>query len=95
LEKLRAQQKQVDNVTKDALGKLNSISTSPNYKDLLGKLMLQALLQIDEYDVAVKCRTEDVDMTRSLFGSVIQQYKQMTGKDVKLSISPNHIKGFV
>jgi len=41
LEKLRAQQKQVDNVVKLAAAKLPEISASPAYKDLVPKLILQ------------------------------------------------------
>jgi len=50
---------------------------------------------MDEPEVAIKCRAEDVNLVRSSLSSVEEEYKKLTGKSVKLSISPEHITGYV
>lgn len=50
-------------------------------------------MQIDEDEVAVKCRAEDTDTVKSLLPEVAKQYKALLpAKTVKLSVSSEKIQ---
>ncbi|KAL6077606.1 V-type proton ATPase subunit E [Balamuthia mandrillaris] len=60
------------------------------YKQLLQKLILQALLRLMEPQVSLRCRKEDEDMVKGVMGAAVQEYKQKTGKTCELSIDTKH-----
>lgn len=75
LEKLRAQQKEVQNVFAAARSRLPSLTTGDNYADLMGKLMVQGFVAVDETDIVVRVRPEDVSVAQKALPGAIAEYK--------------------
>jgi len=83
---LKAREDAVNKVLHDAFKRLTSVSESPHYKDLLCELIVQAIVKLDEPQAFVLCREVDHTLVTSVIPKSCQEYKRLTGKDVKLSI---------
>lgn len=87
LKALKVREDHVRNVLDEARRQLlSSIKDSDRYRDILSKLMLQALYQILEGDVLVKAREVDGPVVSSLFPDVLIKYKEASGKDLQLKL---------
>lgn len=89
LEKLRAQQKEVQNVFAAARVRLPTLAQGAGYPELLGKLIMQGLVSLDEKDIVVRVRSEDVDLAQKTVPGIVEEYKQkwLTDKARKLSVT--------
>jgi V-type H+-transporting ATPase subunit E len=89
LEKLRAQQKEVQNVFAAARTRLPSLAAGEGYADLMSKLILQGLVSLDEADIVVRVRAEDVSLAQKVLPAAISEYKEkwLTDKSRKLSVN--------
>lgn len=97
LEKLRAQQKEVQNVFASARQRLPSLAQGGGYPELLGKLILQGLVSLDETDIVVRVRAEDVELAQKVLPGAIAEYKEkyLTDKNRKVQVSvdtQHHVK---
>lgn len=89
LEKLRAQQKEVQNVFAAARTRLPSLATGSGYSELLGKLILQGLVSLDESDIVIRVRPDDVQLAQQLLPNVLNEYKSqwLLDKSRKCNVS--------
>jgi V-type H+-transporting ATPase subunit E len=86
LRTLKAREDVVHKIIHDAHKRLVSVSQSPQYKDLLCDLVVQAAIKLNEPSANVLCRDVDQNLVSSVLGKASQTYKQLTGRDIKLSI---------
>ena len=57
--------------------KLSTIATTPQYPDLLKKLIIQGLIKIEEPIVAVQCRPEDKSKVEGVLKNAVAEYKKI------------------
>jgi len=74
----------------EAQQQLAKLGSSPQYPAILEKLILQALLRLNEPKVAIVGRKEDRTLIESLMNNVKQEYKEKTGSSVELKIDENN-----
>jgi len=83
---LRAREKGVQRVLEQASKQLEQLSKGGDYKDLLVKLILQALDKLqDEPEVSVQCREEDKDIAAEAV-DIASDTRQKAQKPVKLAL---------
>jgi len=87
---LRAREKGVQRVLELASKQLEQLSKGGDYKDLLVKLILQALDKLgDEQEVSVQCREEDKDIAAEAV-DIAKDHREKAGKPVKLTLDSKH-----
>jgi len=91
LRSLKAREDAVTRVIADAYRRLTTISSSPDYENLLVVLIVQALIKLEEPAASVLCREEDERLVKSDIPKAIQQYRELTARDVKLTLSTQRI----
>lgn len=94
LEKLRAQQKEVQNVFSSARTRLPTLTQGEAYTALLSKLILQGVVALEEGDIIVRVRAEDVALAQKVVPSVIAEYNEKWATDkskkVNATVDPQH-----
>jgi len=84
LEILRARERGVNRVLEQASKELEQLSKGSGYKDLLVKLILQALQKLgDETEVLVQCREEDREIAAEAV-DIARESREKAGAPVKL-----------
>ncbi|KAI4470274.1 atpase h+-transporting v1 subunit e1a-related [Holotrichia oblita] len=87
LKVLKVREDHVRNVLEEARKRLGEITlNSAKYKELLSTLILQALFQLFEAAVLIRCRSQDRGLVESTFPEVAAKYKDATGKDILLKV---------
>jgi len=83
---LKAREEAIQKVLEEAHKNLIKVCKSPQYKDLLKKLIVQGLIKIDEEKVTVVCRQEDLGLVESVLADAVNEYKQTSKKNVSVSV---------
>jgi len=87
---LRAREKGVQRVLEQASKQLEQLSKGGDYKDLLVKLILQALDKLgDEQEVTVQCREEDKEIAAEAV-DIAKEAREKASKPVKLTLDTKH-----
>lgn len=83
----------VRNVLDEARRRLGEVTRNPSeYKEVLQKLILQALYQAMEPSVTLRCRQADIGLINEVLPATVAEYKQQIGKDVNVHIdTDNHL----
>lgn len=83
----------VASVLEEARKRLGEITKNKaEYKQVLEKLILQALFQTMEQSVILRCRQADVDLIKEILPSVINYYKDIIGDDIEIAVDrDNHL----
>lgn len=78
---LKARGEHIRNLLDDARKNLLAVTSDrPRYKDLMAKLIEQALYRLLESDVAIKCRKEDLEVVKEVLDGAVQSYSQHSGQ---------------
>lgn len=80
-----------------ARARLPSLAQSESYGKLLGQLILQGMVALDETEVLVRVRAEDVELAQKILPGVVQEYKEKWLEDKQRSFrasvdTQHHIK---
>lgn len=87
LKVLKVREDHVRSVLEEARKRLGQVTKNESeYRDILIKLIVQALYQTIEPQVTLRCRQVDQDLVQSLLPEVYEQYKANIGKDIKVNI---------
>jgi len=87
LKVLKVREDHVRSVLDEARRRLGEVTKdSGKYKEVVLTLVVQALYQIMEPKVSVRCRQVDQSLVQGLLAEASEQYKQQTGKEVVLTI---------
>lgn len=62
-----------------------------DYKPILKALIVEAMLRLLEPQVIVKISQKDQKLAKSLVDTVVKEYKEKTGKEVKVTISDDFL----
>lgn len=89
LEKLRAQQKEVQNVFSVARTRLPTLTQGEAYAALLSKLILQGVVALEETDIIVRVRSDDIALAQKVAPTVLAEFteKWQTDKSRKVNIT--------
>ena len=79
------------NLVDEAGQKLAMVARGQNYPHLLQKLIVQGLIKIEENDVTIYCRGEDVATIKSILPAAIKEYVGLIEKEAGVKLSPNVI----
>jgi V-type H+-transporting ATPase subunit E len=88
LKVLKSREEAMNRTLTEAFKRLYKIANSPNYKNILVDLIVQALLKIDEPKVFVICREIDHSLAGSVVGEAKSKYEKIAGRTVELSVDP-------
>ncbi|XP_014097787.1 V-type proton ATPase subunit E [Bactrocera oleae] len=93
LKVLKVREDHVRNVLDEARRRLGEVTRNPSeYKEVLQKLILQALYQAMEPSVTLRCRQADIGLINEVLPATVAEYKQQIGKDVNVHIdTDNHL----
>ncbi|XP_069351202.1 V-type proton ATPase subunit E 2 [Eulemur rufifrons] len=87
LQVLRARDDLISELLHDAKMRLSQIVEDPDiYQELLDKLVLQALLQLLEPVMIVRCRPQDLLLVEAAVQKAIPEYMMASQKDVEVQI---------
>jgi len=87
LRQLKAREDHVTTVLDEGRKRLLEITkNTATYKNLVGLLISQGLLQLLETHVLIRCRQADITVVEDVLPSSVQKYKDATGKDVVLKV---------
>jgi len=86
LRSLKAREDAVGKIITDGYNSLATISQASGYKDLLFELIVQAAIKLNESTAQVVCRQVDMQLVESVLPKATQKYKELSGKDIKLTI---------
>jgi len=87
---LKAREEALDQIYHETVQRLNHISESADYKDLLKNLIVQGLMRLGEPVVSVSVREVDAKLAESVLNSAAELYHKKTNKTVSLSIDRSH-----
>jgi len=88
---LKAREDHVASLLEEAKRRLGDIvKDQGRYKKLLETLLSQALLQILETNVVVRCRQADVPLVEEVLPTCIHTVKEKTGKDTNIKIDQDN-----
>lgn len=73
---------------KEASSKCKVVSDGSNYPALLQKLIVQGLVKIEEMEVIVFCRKEDVATVKKVVPAAVKEYVDILHKESGIKLTP-------
>ena len=93
VQKMKYRDDLLNQLLKDATARAAVISAQPNYPSLLTRLIVQALIKIEETDVVIYCRQADLAMVTKVLpqavSDLVKLMKEKAGVDVKPNVTVN------
>uniref|UniRef100_A0A6G1SLF9 V-type proton ATPase subunit B n=1 Tax=Aceria tosichella TaxID=561515 RepID=A0A6G1SLF9_9ACAR len=87
---LKARGEHIRNILDEAKNNLVDVTKdTARYKELLAKLIEQALYRINETDVTVRCRKEDVELVKGVLDTALSGYSTHSGEKCKATVDEN------
>lgn len=91
LKVLKIREDHVASVLEDARRRLGEVTKNPSeYKQVLQKLILQALYQTMEKSVILRCRQVDVGLVNEVLPAAIDQYREQLKEDVVVTVDTDN-----
>uniref|UniRef100_A0A0N4ZIC0 V-type proton ATPase subunit E n=1 Tax=Parastrongyloides trichosuri TaxID=131310 RepID=A0A0N4ZIC0_PARTI len=100
LQILKAKEEYLNNVIEEARSQLDNISSSDQYEEILSGLIKQALFQMLEKDVILRCREKDISLIKKILPSCVEELQKQWGDYCNVAIDtenylPNNSAGGV
>jgi len=93
---LKAREDLIQQLKEDAIKQLSSISNDEvKYQELLTNLIAQAMFQLVEPEVKIKCREKDLPLIRRATEAAIIMYKKELKRDIKAIILEQYLNPLV
>ena len=73
---------------KEASSKCKVVADGGNYSALLQKLIVQGLIKIEELEVVVYCRKEDVSTVKKVLPAAVDEYVDIMEKESGIKLKP-------
>lgn len=91
LKVLQAQQQHIQNLLAEARTRLSKASSDRNsYSRVIRDLVIQALFQIMEPQVTIRCREADLDLVESVLPAAVEQYSAAMNKPCQITIAKDN-----
>uniref|UniRef100_A0A0N4Z362 V-type proton ATPase subunit E n=1 Tax=Parastrongyloides trichosuri TaxID=131310 RepID=A0A0N4Z362_PARTI len=91
LQCLKAREEHLGNVLEEARSNLSQISGSNKYPEILKGLIKQALFQLLESHVVLRCRKEDVSLIKEVLPAALDELKQQWGEKTEVTLSNDYL----
>lgn len=88
VKKMKLRDDLLNTLIAEAGAKCAVVARGSNYPQLLQKLIVQALIKIEENDVTVYCRTEDLAIVTKVLPAAIDEYVQIMMRESTVKLSP-------
>ena len=88
VKKMRTRDELLQQLLAEAGTKLGVVARGSNYPQLLQKLIVQALIKIEENTVVVYCRKEDVETCTKVLPDAIEEYVEIMERESGIKLSP-------
>lgn len=93
VQKMKYRDELLNNLLSDATKRAALVSTDANYPSLLTRLLVQALIKIEENTVKIYARGKDVEMVKKVLPKAVEEFvklmKEKAGVDLKPDVSVN------
>lgn len=89
VKKMKSRDELLQQLLAEAGQKCTMVARGTNYPQLLQKLIVQGLIKIEEMDVIVHCREEDVATTNSVLKAAVNEYVEIMERESGIKLSPN------
>ncbi|GBM39793.1 V-type proton ATPase subunit E [Araneus ventricosus] len=91
LKVLKAREDHIRGVLDEAKKKLHTkTKDTTHYQDVLKNLILQAVFQLLENEVSIRCRKQDLNLVENVLGTVAKEYQDRVGKSVKIVVEKDN-----
>lgn len=73
----------------EAGAKCAMVARGQNYPHLLQKLIVQGLIKIEEDDITVYCREEDIETVKSIIPTAVEEFVEIMVRESGIKLTPN------
>jgi len=87
--KMRVRDELLSTLLTEAGNKCGMVARGQNYPHLIQKLIVQALIKIEENDATVYCRAEDVDIVSQILPDAVAEYVEIMERETGCTLTPN------
>jgi V-type H+-transporting ATPase subunit E len=91
VKKMKIRDDLLQTLVKEAGAKCAVVARGQNYPQLLQKLIVQGLIKIEEIDVTLYCRGEDVKVVKSILPDAVKEYVEIMERESTVKLVPNVI----
>lgn len=88
VKKMKVRDELLHTLVSEAGAKCAVVARGQNYPQLLQKLIVQGLIKIEENEVTVFCRAEDVGTVKKILPAAIQEYVDIIKREAGVTLSP-------
>eukprot|EP00591_Stephanopyxis_turris_P006842 CAMPEP_0195518404 /NCGR_PEP_ID=MMETSP0794_2-20130614/12809_1 /TAXON_ID=515487 /ORGANISM="Stephanopyxis turris, Strain CCMP 815" /LENGTH=222 /DNA_ID=CAMNT_0040647359 /DNA_START=79 /DNA_END=747 /DNA_ORIENTATION=+ len=89
VKKMRVRDDLLNTLVSEAGSKCAMVARGQNYPHLVQKLIVQGLIKIEDNDVTIFCRGEDVDIVSQILPDAVSEYVEILERESGVKLSPN------
>mmetsp|Transcript_8082 Transcript_8082/g.12800 ORF Transcript_8082/g.12800 Transcript_8082/m.12800 type:complete len:222 (+) Transcript_8082:130-795(+) len=88
VKKMKLRDDLLKTLVSEAGAKCAVVTRGQNYPQLLQKLIVQGLIKIEENDVTIFCRKEDVNTVKKILPAAVQEYVEIIKRESGVTLKP-------
>lgn len=88
VKKMKIRDDLLQTLLSEAASKCSVVARGQNYPQLLQKLIVQALIKIEENEVTVFCRAEDIMTVKKVLPGAVKEYVEIMKRESGVSLTP-------
>jgi V-type H+-transporting ATPase subunit E len=88
VKKMKIRDDLLQKLVADAGAKCAVVARGQNYPQLLQKLIVQGLIKIEEMEVTVFCRNEDISTIEKILDAAVQEYVEIMKRESGVTLEP-------
>lgn len=88
VKKMKERDELLQNLLSDSASKCAVVARGQNYSQLLQKLIVQGLIKIEENEVTIYCRGEDVDTVTKILPEAVKEYVDIIKREAGVTLKP-------
>lgn len=88
VKKMKIRDELLKSLIAEAGAKCAVVTRGNNYPQLLQKLIVQGLIKIEENEVTIYCRGEDVKMVSSVVSAAVKEYVDIMKRESTVTLKP-------
>jgi len=89
VKKMKTRDELLQTLLTEAGTKCGMVARGQNYAQLVQKLIVQGLIKIEEMDVTVYCREEDIPVVEQILDDATAEYVEIMERESGIKLTPN------
>jgi len=89
VKKMKIRDELLHTLLNEAGTKCGMVARGQNYPQLIQKLIVQALIKIEEMDVTVYCREDDIPVVQGILDNAVEEYVNIMERESGIKLQPN------